>query len=243
MNKDYYTILGVSSGASQEEIQRAYENIVYNPSVNQSREIMFEVEEAYTVLSEPELRLQYDQIYKMQPNLLRNFDGLDISKASQNLKIPKLNQAHAELARVGLGDLEDSLSENIFETIHSIFSDIVKMSEDGKTVKIETDNTTEDVFVDLRLNHKEAVAGGYKALEYTCYIECSECSRFEKNSDFDACPKCNGGKRIKVLRRVEVKVPPKVKTGTLLKIKEEGNQNQAGLSRGDLLVRILISKK
>ena len=243
MAKDYYTILGIQLGASQEEIQRAYENIVYNPSINQSRETMIDIEEAYTVLSEPELRSQYDQIYKIKPNLLRNFDGLDVSRASQKFTMPKSDMVHKNFVGSGLGELEESLAENIFETIQNIFSDVAKLSGDGKLAGLATSRAGEDILVDLRLSPKEALVGGYKALEYNCFIECSECLKFKLNKDFGLCPKCKGEKRIKVLSRVEVKIPSKVKNGTLLKIKEEGSCGRSGVLRGDLLVKVLISKK
>ncbi|MBI2676968.1 MAG: J domain-containing protein [Candidatus Yanofskybacteria bacterium] len=243
MNKDYYTILGISSGASQEEVQRAYENIVYDPSMNHSRETMIEIEEAYAVLSEPELRLQYDQIYKIQPNLLRNFDGLDVSRASQKFTMPQPDKMHKNFVGSDLNGLEESLAENIFETIQNIFSDVAKLSGDGGLAGYAASQAGEDIMVDLRLSPKEALAGGYKALEYNCYIECTECLKFKLNKDFELCPKCKGEKRIRVLRRVEVKIPSKVKTGTLLKIKEEGSCGRSGLLRGDLLVKVLVSKK
>jgi curved DNA-binding protein len=65
--KDYYSVLGVSKTASQEEIKQAFRKLArkYHPDVNQNNkqaEAKFkEVNEAYEVLSDPDKRKKYDQ--------------------------------------------------------------------------------------------------------------------------------------------------------------------------------------
>jgi len=65
--KDYYKIMGVESGASAEDIKRAYRKLArkYHPDVSEEKdaEAKFkEVGEAYEVLRDPEKRAQYDQL-------------------------------------------------------------------------------------------------------------------------------------------------------------------------------------
>ncbi len=64
--KDYYAILGVSQGASQDEIQRAYRKLArqYHPDINKEAgaENRFkEIGEAYEVLKDSEKREKYDR--------------------------------------------------------------------------------------------------------------------------------------------------------------------------------------
>ncbi|HOZ36318.1 MAG TPA: molecular chaperone DnaJ [bacterium] len=64
MAKDYYEVLGVSKGASQEEIKKAFRKLAHehHPDKASGNEAKFkEINEAYHVLNNPEKRKQYDQ--------------------------------------------------------------------------------------------------------------------------------------------------------------------------------------
>jgi molecular chaperone DnaJ len=81
-NRDYYEILGLSRGADDEEIKKAFRRLAFqfHPDHNHEdgAEGKFkEVNEAYQVLSDPEKRARYDQYGKADPASGQGFEGFD----------------------------------------------------------------------------------------------------------------------------------------------------------------------
>ena len=67
--KDYYQIMGIGRSATEVEIKRSYRKlaILYHPDKNPSKEaenFFKEINEAYEVLSDPERRFRYDQMWQ-----------------------------------------------------------------------------------------------------------------------------------------------------------------------------------
>ena len=65
--RDYYEVLGLSKSASDDEIKKAYRKLAkkYHPDMNPgekaAEESFKEVNEAYSVLSDPDKKSKYDQ--------------------------------------------------------------------------------------------------------------------------------------------------------------------------------------
>lgn len=79
-NRDYYEILGVSRSASDQEIKSAYRKLAvkYHPDKNQgnkeAEESFKEAAEAYSVLSDPQKRAQFDRFGRINGGASAGFD-------------------------------------------------------------------------------------------------------------------------------------------------------------------------
>lgn len=73
--RDYYKILGIPYSADEQQIKKAYRQLVmqYHPDKNEDEQALAlfrEMQEAYEVLSHPQSKAQYDiKLFKAQPNL------------------------------------------------------------------------------------------------------------------------------------------------------------------------------
>ena len=81
MKRDYYEILGVAKGASEDEIKKSYRKVAMqyhpdrNPGDKAAEDKFKEAAEAYEVLSDAEKRAQYDRFGHAGLNNNRGFNG------------------------------------------------------------------------------------------------------------------------------------------------------------------------
>ena len=115
--KDYYKVLGVNEDASFEEIKKTYRKLAfqYHPDKNPGREdMMKEINEAYAVLSDERKRREYDSYrqsygFFARDKFRQTYTDQDIFKDSD------INQVFAELSRAfGFNRPEDIFSRSAF---------------------------------------------------------------------------------------------------------------------------------
>ena len=265
MARDYYETLGVSRDADKEEIKQAYRRLArkYHPDVNKesgAEERFKEINRAYEVLSEPEVRARYDR-----------FGEAGVSGAA------------AAGAGAGFQDMSDmSGFADIFESIFSGFAGAPggqpQHRRRGGPVR------GDDLRLDLKLDFREAVFGGEKEIRIshleTCEVctgsgaksgtrprTCSTCSGsgqvrrvtrtpFGSFTQVSSCPTCDGTGTVvedkcdacdgkganQVTKKLKINVPAGVDNGTRLRISQEGDAGQRNGPPGDLYVYLFVNE-
>ncbi len=266
MPKDYYQILGVSKGATDDEIKKSFRRLAHqhHPDKGGGDEQKFkDVNEAYQILSDKQKRATYDQFGSSAfenggagpgPGGFGGFGG-GPGGFSVNMD--------------DLGDLGDVLGE-MFGFGGGRSGGGPKQSR-GRDIEMEVSLTfKESIFgVQKKLKlYKQAscsVCKGEGAEPGSKQINCTQCGgvgqvRQQQRTMFGVmqtvvtCPDCHGrGKKPEkpckqcsgqgVERReqtIEIMIPPGVSEGEMLKVASEGEAAPHGGRAGDLFVRIHV---
>lgn len=181
MAKDYYKILGVEKGASQDEIKKAFRKKAheFHPDKSSGDEAKFkEANEAYQVLGDEKKKSQYDQFGSNFENMggfggASGFNWSDFQGGAQGFD---------------MGDLGD------------IFGDFFGGSRRNAGKKRYQG---EDIQVDLQISFKEAIFGVEKNIELYKNIKCESCNG--EGGDLSAkkvkCETCNGKGQVASVRQ------------------------------------------
>ena len=252
--KDLYGTLGVSKGASQDEIKKAYRKLArqYHPDANpgddSAEERFKEIQGAYDVLSDPEKRKQYERFGSANgrgpgPGGV-NFEGFDFAD---------------------LGDLGD-----IFGGLFGARGRTQQpRGQRGSDLEVEVRLSFEDSLrgaeakVPVELTVACSECGGTGAQPGTAPVICPECNGRGVTSESQGlfalsqpcprcrgngtvieqpCAKCKGSGRERRLRTYTVKIKPGVKDGTKIRLKGKGEAGAHGGPNGDLIVVTRVAK-
>ncbi|KAH9282988.1 Mitochonrial uncharacterized protein [Echinococcus granulosus] len=175
--KDYYKILGVSKGASQSDIKKAYYQLAkkYHPDINKSdksaAQKFAEVSEAYEVLGDEEKRRSYDSFGGTSPG---GFSG-----SASSFENFTSHFDPEELFRRIFRDSDFAYQEwssgdrNFAESIFGF-------------------NTTREVVVNL--SFEDAAKGVTREIVINVVVPCTTCegSRCQPGTGMTTCPNCSG---------------------------------------------------
>ena len=121
MAKNYYIILGVSPGASQNEIKRAYRDKVKNLHPDHyggKREPFLDVQEAYAVLNDPARRKKYDESTRLSSQVFpsrRSRVSPDYSNAEPLIPRKMGMDKSFYTYRPSFEEISEQLRQNFFE--------------------------------------------------------------------------------------------------------------------------------
>ena len=222
--KDYYKVLGVKRGASEQEIKQAYRKLArkLHPDVNpgdKTAEARFkEVNEAYEVLSDKDKRAKYD----MYGDQWQHADQFARAGGQQN---PFQSNWQTREFRFEEGDLG------------SIFGDLFGTRGTGGFRRGRTRESL-DIETPVEVTLEEAYQGTSRLMSLEAQTPCSTCQGTGRIRNV-ACSICRGTGLVITLKRIEVQIPPGVTNGSRVRIAGRGRQDDSGAS-GDLYLVVTV---
>jgi molecular chaperone DnaJ len=256
--RDYYEVLGVARGSSEQDLKKAYRRLAhqYHPDKNQSdpeaEEKFKEAAEAYAILSNAEQRQRYDR-----------FGHAGVSSSAAN----------ASWGAPGFGGIEDILGD-LFG-----FGDVFGATGRGGSRRSSSQRGA-DLRYDLEISLEQAAEGMTAQLRLPKLETCETCTgsgakpgtnaevcrtcqgagqvRFQQGFFSvsrtcgtcrgagqvisSPCETCRGTGRVEHEKSIEVKIPAGVETGSRLRLQAEGESGTFGGPSGDLYVVIHVAE-
>jgi molecular chaperone DnaJ len=251
--KDLYKVLGVSKGASQEEIRRSYRKLAreHHPDANRddpkAEERFKEIQHAYEILSNPEKRRQYDE----GPRAF--FGGANTAGQGQggarSADFSDLSDLFGTFG--GLGDVfgrstrtreTSRKGQNITANVNLSFNDALN----GVTTRVSV--PVEEACGDCRgtgaapgtspRTCPECGGRGVRSRDQGFFALSEPCARCGGEGTIieKPCPRCSGSGRLRSARPVTVKIPAGAKDGMKIRVPGRGSAGTRGGPAGDLFV-------
>lgn len=258
--RDYYEVLGLSKGASDDDIKKSYRKLAkqYHPDLHpgdkECEERFKEIGEAYAVLSDPEKKQRYDQFGHAAFDPNAGFGG---------------GGGFGGFA--GFDDLGD-----IFSNIFSGFGGF------GGSVRRNGPQRGENVRVRMSIEFEEAAFGCKKTIAVPRIEDCPSCGgsgcaegatpetcpdchgagsvRTQQRTPFGVmsatsqcrrcagtgkiihqpCPSCSGKGKVRRQCKISVNIPAGIDDGQTLPLRGQGHAGVNGGSPGDLLLTVNV---
>lgn len=258
MSKDYYNILGVSKGASEDEIKKAFRRLAHehHPDKGGDQQKFKDANEAYQVLCDKNKRSKYDQFGSAafenggygggQGQGFGGFEGF-------NVNVDDLGDFGDILGSMfGMGgrgrgpkrgkDIETEVALDFLETVTGAKKKIKLYKHDPCSIcsgtgaepgaKMETCKTCQG-----KGQVMQAVRTMFGTMQSA--VTCSEC--FGKGTKpSQICKHCSGTGIERKTKEMEFDVPAGISDGETLKVAGEGEHPGAGGRPGDLYIHIRV---
>ena len=263
--RDCYEVLGVSKGASDDEIKKAYRKLAkkYHPDMNpgdKEAEAKFkEVNEAYSILSDSEKRARYDQFGHagVDPNYGAGgpgggFGGFDMGDID-------LGNIFGSFFGGGFGGFGGSTSsrrngpqkgESLRASLTISFEEAAFGCEKeinlNRTEECEAchgsgaePGTTAETCPDCRGTGVVRVQQRTGGFAFSSTAPCSRC-RGTGKIIHTPCKACGGSGSVKKSKRVTVSIPAGIDDGQAISLRGQGNAGKNGGPAGDLIVAVHV---
>ncbi len=259
--RDYYEVLGLQKGASDDEIKKAYRKLAkqYHPDLHPGdktcEERFKEIGEAYEVLSDADKKARYDQFghAAFDPNAGYGGDGGGFGD---------------------FGDLSDILNSFFgggFGGFGGGSGGRRSAAQKGENLRVRLSIAFEDAafgckreITVLRIEDCET-CGGNGCAKGSSPETCSECGgsgsvRTQQRTPFgmmastspcrkcggtgqivnNPCPDCSGKGKVRRQRTISVNIPAGIDDGQTISLRGQGHAGYLGGPAGDLLITISV---
>jgi len=253
--RDYYEVLGLTKDASDDEIKKAYRKLAkkYHPDVSKEKdaEAKFkEVQEAYSILSDPQQKASYDQFGHGGMNgagfdgfsgfggsgfedIFSSFFGGGMGGSRRSSTGPRQGEHRFMQLRVSFMDAIFGKAEEITIDVDEQCNECLGSGAQSKS-DIESCSTCNGRG---RVMTQQRTPLGIFQSESVC-PNCRGTGKHIKK----VCPKCKGNGYERKRIKVEVKIPAGILTGQQLRIPNKGERGTNGGPNGDLYIEILVTK-
>ena len=257
--RDYYEVLGVTKGASEDEIKKAYKKMArkYHPDLNpgdkDAEEHFKEVNEAYEVLSDPDKKARYDQNGHagVDPNFGAGagFDG--------NFDFGDLGDIFGSFFGGGFGGGGRRTNPNAPQRGESIRMSLAISFEEAafgceKAVTVErleqcetchgngcAPGTTPEVCPDCRGTGQVQVRRQTPMGVFATSSPCPKCGG-KGQIIHQPCKDCHGSGTVRRRKTIQASIPAGIDNGQTISIRGQGNAGKNGGPAGDLLITITV---
>ncbi|XP_068470379.1 chaperone protein dnaJ A6, chloroplastic-like isoform X2 [Phaseolus vulgaris] len=248
---DYYSVLGVSRNASKSEIKSAYRKLArnYHPDVNKepgAEQKFKDISNAYEVLSDDEKRSIYDRFGEagLKGSGMGMGDFSNPFDLFESLFEGMNRGAGSRGSWNGAIDGEDeyySLVLNFKEAVFGIEKEIEisRLESCGTCNGSGAKPGTTPTRCSTCGGQGRVVSSTRTPLGiFQQSMTCSSCNGTGEMST--PCNTCSGDGRVRKSKRISLKVPAGVDSGSRLRVRNEGNSGRRGGSPGDLFVVIEV---
>ena len=257
--RDYYEVLGISKGASEDEIKKAYKKMArkYHPDLNpdnkEAEEKFKEVNEAYEVLSDPNKKARYDQYGHagVDPNFGAGGAGFDGS-----FDFGDLGDIFGNFFGGGFGGGRRT-NPNAPQRGESIRLSLTISFEEAafgceKEVTVErmeqcgtcggsgcAAGTTPEVCPDCHGSGQVQVRRQTPMGVFATSSPCGRCGGKGKIIH-QPCPDCRGTGAVRKRKTIKASIPAGIDNGQTISIRGQGHAGKNGGPAGDLLITITV---
>ena len=260
--RDYYEVLGIQKGASEDEIKKAYKKLArkYHPDMNpgdkEAEEKFKEVNEANEVLSDPEKKARYDQFgfAGVDPNYGAGAGGA--GGFGGGFDFGDLGDIFGSFFGGGFGGGQrrnpnaPQRGESIRASVSVSFTDAAFGCE--KSVTLERSEmcgtckgngcapgTTPEVCPDCHGTGTVQVRRQTPMGAFASNGPCRKCGGTGRLIH-QPCPDCRGGGTVRKRKTIQVTIPAGIDHGQTISLRGQGNAGKNGGPAGDLLITVMV---